>query len=31
VGQLVGINVLDHIIIGSGTPGYISFRDAGWL
>jgi DNA repair protein RadC len=31
VGQLVGINVLDHIIVGSGTPGYISFRDAGWL
>jgi DNA repair protein RadC len=31
VGQLVGIQVLDHIIIGSGTPGYVSFRDAGWL
>jgi DNA repair protein RadC len=31
VGQLVGISVLDHIIIGSGTPGYISFRDAGLL
>jgi DNA repair protein RadC len=31
VGQLVGICVLDHIIIGSGSPGYISFRDAGLL
>jgi DNA repair protein RadC len=31
VGQLVGISVLDHIIIGTGTPGYISFRDAGLL
>jgi DNA repair protein RadC len=31
VGQLVGIHVLDHIIIGTGTPGYISFRDAGLL
>lgn len=31
VGQLVGINVLDHIIIGTGTPGYLSFRDAGLL
>jgi DNA repair protein RadC len=31
VGQLVGISVLDHIIIGSGTPGYLSFRDAGLL
>ena len=31
VGQLVGINVLDHIIIGSGTPGYMSFRDTGLL
>jgi DNA repair protein RadC len=31
VGQLVGISVLDHIIIGSGSPGYISFRDAGLL
>jgi DNA repair protein RadC len=31
VGQLVGITVLDHIIIGSGTPGFISFRDAGLL
>jgi DNA repair protein RadC len=31
VGQLVGISVLDHIIIGSGTPGYMSFRDAGLL
>jgi DNA repair protein RadC len=31
VGQLVGISVLDHIIIGAGTPGYISFRDAGLL
>jgi DNA repair protein RadC len=31
VGQLIGISVLDHIIIGSGSPGYISFRDAGLL
>jgi DNA repair protein RadC len=31
VGQLVGISVLDHIIIGSGIPGYMSFRDAGLL
>jgi DNA repair protein RadC len=31
VGQLVGISVLDHIIIGSGVPGYVSFRDAGLL
>jgi DNA repair protein RadC len=31
VGRLVGISVLDHIIIGSGNPGYISFRDAGLL
>jgi DNA repair protein RadC len=31
VGRLVGINVLDHIIIGTGSPGYVSFRDAGWL
>ena len=31
VGQLVGISVLDHIIIGSGSPSYISFRDAGLL
>jgi DNA repair protein RadC len=31
VGQLVGISVLDHIIIGSGNPGYLSFRDAGLL
>jgi DNA repair protein RadC len=31
VGQLVGIGVLDHIIIGSGSPGYISFRDTGLL
>jgi DNA repair protein RadC len=31
VGQLVGISVLDHIIIGTGEPGYISLRDAGFL
>jgi DNA repair protein RadC len=31
VGHLIGISVLDHIIIGSGTPGYMSFRDAGLL
>jgi DNA repair protein RadC len=31
VGRLVGISVLDHIIIGTGTPGYLSFRDAGLL
>jgi DNA repair protein RadC len=28
VGRLVGISVLDHIIIGTGNPGYLSFRDA---
>jgi DNA repair protein RadC len=31
VGRLVGIGVLDHIIIGMGSPGYMSFRDAGLL
>jgi len=31
VGHLVGISVLDHIIIGTGSPGYMSFRDAGLL
>ena len=31
VGRLVGIGVLDHIIIGTGSPGYMSFRDAGLL
>ena len=31
VGRLVGIEVLDHIIIGMGDPGYVSFRDAGLL
>lgn len=31
VGHLVGINVLDHIVIGAGDPGYVSFRDAGLL
>jgi DNA repair protein RadC len=31
VGRLVGISVLDHIIIGMGNPGYMSFRDAGLL
>ncbi len=31
VGRLVGIDVLDHIIIGTGEPGYVSFRDAGLL
>jgi DNA repair protein RadC len=31
VGRLVGISVLDHIIIGTGSPGYMSFRDAGLL
>jgi DNA repair protein RadC len=31
VGRLMGISVLDHIIIGAGRPGYLSFRDAGWL
>jgi DNA repair protein RadC len=28
VGRLVGISVLDHIIIGTGNPGFMSFRDA---
>lgn len=31
VGHLVGITVLDHIIIGTGDPGYVSFLDAGLL
>jgi DNA repair protein RadC len=31
VGLLIGISVLDHVIIGTGTPGYVSFRDAGIL
>lgn len=31
VGHLVGITVLDHIIIGVGDPGYVSFLDAGLL
>jgi DNA repair protein RadC len=31
VGRLVGIGVLDHVIIGTGSPGYMSFRDAGLL
>lgn len=31
VGQIVGIHVLDHIIIGTGSPGYMSFRDSGLL
>jgi DNA repair protein RadC len=31
VGRLVGISVLDHIIIGTGSPGFMSFRDAGLL
>jgi DNA repair protein RadC len=31
VGHLIGISVLDHVIIGTGTPGYVSFRDAGIL
>jgi DNA repair protein RadC len=31
VGRLVGIGVLDHVIIGAGKPGYMSFRDAGLL
>jgi DNA repair protein RadC len=31
VGRLVGIGVLDHVIIGLGKPGYMSFRDAGLL
>jgi DNA repair protein RadC len=31
VGHLVGITVVDHVIIGTGTPGYMSFRDAGLL
>jgi DNA repair protein RadC len=31
VGRLVGISVLDHIIIGTGNPGFMSFRDAGIL
>jgi DNA repair protein RadC len=31
VGRLVGIGVLDHIIIGAGERGFMSFRDAGLL
>jgi DNA repair protein RadC len=31
VGRLIGITVLDHIIIGTGEPGFVSFVDAGLL
>ena len=30
-GQLLGIAVLDHIILGDGTPHYVSFADQGLL
>lgn len=30
-GKLLGINVLDHIIIGDGTSAYFSFADEGLL
>jgi DNA repair protein RadC len=29
VGELVGIRVLDHVIVGDGR--YVSFADQGWL
>ena len=29
VGELVGIRVLDHVVIGDGA--YVSFRDRGWI
>ncbi|MEE8613313.1 MAG: JAB domain-containing protein, partial [Nitrospirales bacterium] len=28
-GEILGIQVLDHVIIGDGT--YVSFADEGWL
>ena len=28
-GRLLGVDVLDHIIIGDGP--YVSFRERGWL
>lgn len=30
-GKLLGIEVLDHVIVGSGTGRWFSFRDAGML
>jgi DNA repair protein RadC len=30
-GQLLGITVLDHLIVGDGTAAYYSFADAGAL
>ena len=30
-GKLLGINVLDHIILGDGTETYFSFADEGIL
>ena len=30
-GQLLGINVLDHIILGDGSETYYSFADEGLL
>jgi DNA repair protein RadC len=31
VGKLLGINVLDHIILGDGNETYYSFADEGLL
>lgn len=28
-GKLIGVDVLDHIVIGDGR--YVSFRELGWL
>jgi DNA repair protein RadC len=30
-GQLLGIEVLDHVIVGNGTGRWVSFRDRGEL
>jgi len=29
-GRLLGIEVLDHVIIGDGTTKYVSLRERGW-
>lgn len=30
-GELLGVPLLDHVILGSGAPAYFSFREAGLL
>ena len=30
-GELLAINVLDHVIIGSGQPGFVSMREMGLI